>query len=115
MAVIVVVILMFNSPTAPSWDPSGMQPYREWMREVQVWLNATNTRLNPTAQAAALQLALRGTARTYAMSIPAVAITHGAAINGVATDPVTYLLNRFEQLEDERTMVLGNQVLDFRG
>ena len=96
-----------------------MQPYREWTREVQVWLNATNTRLNATAQAAALQLALRGTARTFAMSIPAAAITHGAAINGVATDPVTYLLyvlgNRFEQLEDERTMILGNLVLDFRG
>ena len=83
MAMFAIVALMFNSPSAPSWDPAGTQPYHVWSREVQVWLNATNTRLNATAQAAALQLALRGTARTFAMSIPAAAITHGAAINGV--------------------------------
>jgi len=42
----------------------------------------------------------------------------GARINGVATDPVTYLLyslgTRFEQLEDERTVTSGNQIIDFR-
>ncbi len=78
----------------------------------------TSTRLTPTAQAAALQLGLRGTARAFALTIPPAAITFGAAINGVPTDPVTYLLyvlgNRFEALEDERTMTSGNQVLDFR-
>ena len=119
-----MVIYMFHGPNTggtavhgPSWDPAGHGPFREWIREVQAWLNATSTRLTPTAQAAALQLGLRGTARTYALTIPAAAITFGAEINGVPTDPVTYLLyvlgNRFEQLEDERTMVLGNQVLDF--
>ena len=119
IATFALVALMFNSPSAPSWDPAGTQPYHAWSREVQVWLNATNTRLNATAQAAAIQLALRGQARVIAMSIPAAAITHGAAINGVPTDPVTYLLyvlgTRFEQLEDERTMSLGNMVLDFQG
>ena len=118
IATFALVALMFNSPSAPSWDPAGTQPYHAWSREVQVWLNATNTRLNATAQAAAIQLALRGQARVLAMSIPAAAITHGAAINGVPTDPVTYLLyvlgTRFEQLEDERTMTLGNLVLDFQ-
>ena len=43
-------------------------------------------------------------------------MTHGAAINGVNTDPVTYLRyglrNRFEATEDERAMVSGTQILD---
>ena len=51
------------------------------------------------------------------MSIPPAVITHGAIINNVPTDPVTYLLyilaNRFEALEDERIMQSGTAVLDF--
>ncbi len=118
-AMFALVVLMFHSPSAPTWDPAGTQSYHVWLRDVQLWLNATNTRLNVTAQAAAIQLALRGQARVFAMTIPAEAITHGAAINGVITDPVTYLLyvlgTRYERLEGERTMTLGNLVLDFQG
>ncbi len=116
------IMYMFHNSNAstvygPSWDPAGTVTYREWVREVTVWLNATSTRLTPTAQAAAIQLGLGGTARRYAMMIPSAAITFGASINGVHTDPVTYLLyvlgNRFEALEDERTMLSANLVLDF--
>ena len=117
---------MFQGPNVggttvhgPPWDPAGSVPFRTWIREVQAWLNVTSTRLTPTAQAAAIQLGLRGTAREFALTLPPAAITVGAAINGTMTDPVTYLLytlgNRCEALEDERTMVSGNQVLDFRG
>ena len=92
----------------PTWDPAGNVPFRTWVREVSSWLNVTSTRLNPTAQAAALQRGLRGIARGFAMSIPPAAISFGANINGVMTDPVTYLLftvgNRFEALEDERSL-----------
>ena len=52
------------------------------------------------------------------MSLPPAAIAFGVAINGVMTDPVTYLIyslsNRFEALEDERTMRSGTVLLDFQ-
>eukprot|EP00975_Prorocentrum_lima_P048430 10128829-Prorocentrum_lima.AAC.1 len=89
----------------PSWDPAGTTPFRTWLREVQAWLNVTSARLMPNQQAAAIQLALRGVARELALTIPPAAVTNGAVINGVHTDPVTYLLyvlaSRFEALEDE--------------
>lgn len=102
-------------------DHNGILPapsYRQWLADVGAWLDVTAGRLTPTAQAAPIQIGVRGMARTYALSIPPQAITFGTVINGVNTDPVTYLLfclvNRFEILEDERPMASGMQVLDFR-
>ena len=52
------------------------------------------------------------------MATPPAAIAMGAAINGVNTDPVTYLLhqiaNRYSELEDERTMTMGRAIIDFQ-
>eukprot|EP00974_Lingulodinium_polyedra_P034906 3353471-Lingulodinium_polyedra.AAC.1 len=71
----------------------------------------------PNQQAAALQLGLSRVAREFALTIPPAAITNGAVINGVNTDPVTYLLyvlaSRFEALEDERAFQLGSPLLEF--
>jgi hypothetical protein len=107
-----------STTAGPRWDASGHTTFASWVREVGAWLNVTSARLNPTQQAAAIQLGIRGIARDFAMAIPAVAISHGAAINGVHTDPVTYLLHalgsRFESLEDERTMQHGTSIIDFR-
>ena len=75
--------------------------------------------MTSSQQAAALQLGLRGIAREYALAIPPVVITQGALINGVMSDPVTYLLYllsvRFEDLEDERSMQGATALLDFTG
>ena len=124
-AIFIMVMHMMHGPNGgsttqgPPWDPAGNVPFRVWVRELQPWLNVTQGRLNPTAQAAAIQLGLRGLARLFALQLPPTAITFGAQISGVMADPVTYLLwtlgNRFEALEDERTMISGTQVLDFRG
>ena len=84
-----------NLTTGPSWDPNGTTPFRIWIREVQAWLNVTSSRLSPSQQAAALQLGLRGIARDFALTIPPAAINFGAVINGVQSDPVTYLLYTF--------------------
>jgi len=104
--------------TGPPWDPNGNVPFRTWVREVQAWLNVSSSRLQPTQQAAAIQLGLRGVAREYAMTISPAIISFGANINGTLTDPVTYLLyllgNRYEALEDERTVNSGHQLLDFQ-
>ena len=106
-----------GSHNGPHWDPAGSVPFRTWIREVQAWLNVTSARMQPSQQAAAIQLGLRGVAREFALSIPPAAISFGAVIEGVATDPVTYLLytlgDRFEALEDERTMTSGTLLLDF--
>ena len=107
-----------NTTEGPSWDPSGSIPFRTWVQEVHAWLNVTSSRLSPTAQAACIQRGLRGNARELAMATPPAAIALGAAINGVNTDPVTYLLHqlasRYSELEEERTMTMGRAVLDLR-
>ena len=106
-----------NMMTGPPWDPAGTVPFRTWVREVQAWLNVTSSRLQPSQQAAAIQLGLRGVAREFAVTIPAAAINFGANIEGTATDPATYLLytfgNRYEALEDERTLMSGQLLLGF--
>ena len=91
--------------------------FQEWLQEIQPWLNVTGGRMTSSQQAAALQQGLRGIAREYALGIPPVVITQGVLINGVMSDPVTYLLYllsiRFEALEDERSTRDGNALLDF--
>ena len=106
-----------NAIPCPTWDPAGTTPFRTWVREVQAWLNITSVRMLPPQQAAAIQLSLRGVARELALTIPVAVILNGAVINGVVTAPVTYLLyvlaNRFEILEDERSLTSGTHLLDF--
>ena len=74
--------------------------------------------MSPTSQAVGIQRALRGTDRTFAMSPPPSAIALGAAVNGINTDPCTYLLlqlaSRYSESEDERSMILGTSLVDFR-
>ena len=103
--------------TGPQWHPDGRVTFRQRIRTLAAWLNVTSSSMSSTAQAAAIQLGLQGVAHEVAMSIPPAVITHGAVINNVPTDPVTYLLhilaNRIEALEDERIMQSGTAVLDF--
>ena len=76
-----VLINMHHGLTAgPTWDPAGTTSFEEWAREVAAWLNVTSSRLNPSQQAAALQLGLRGVARQFALTFPPAVIQHGAAI-----------------------------------
>ena len=76
----------------PTWDPNGPVSFRRWTRELMAWLNLTSRRMGPNNQAAAIQLALRGVARELAFSIPPQHIQFGAQVNGIPTDPVTYIL-----------------------
>ena len=51
------------------------------------------------------------------MRVPPDIINYGVQINGVHTDPVTYILfilsTKFERLEDERQLTSGVQLIDF--
>ena len=60
-----------------------------------MWINLTSNRLAPSAQGAAIQMALDGEARNLARRIPPQTMTYGALINGVQVDPVTYLFLPF--------------------
>ena len=101
----------------PSWDPNGPVPFRRWTRELMAWLNMTSRRMGPPSQAAAIQLSLRGVARELAMNIPPQYIQFGTQINGIPTDPVTYILyilgNRYENTEDERAATDSTMLIDF--
>ncbi|MCP4469064.1 MAG: hypothetical protein GY813_20255, partial [Halieaceae bacterium] len=101
----------------PYWDPQGNVPFREYVYEVNAWLNVTSGRMTPQAQAAAIQRGLGGLARTLAMRVPPDIINYGADIDGVHTDPVTYIMfllsMKFERLEDERQLTSGTQLIDF--
>ena len=52
------------------------------------------------------------------MRIPSHVINFGVDIQGVHTDPVTYIMfmlsTRFENLEDERQLTQGTALIDFR-
>eukprot|EP00959_Pyramimonas_sp_CCMP1952_P038576 807375-Pyramimonas_sp.AAC.1 len=41
--------------TGPHCDPPGQVPFREFVREVRVWINVATGNLTPSQQAAALQ------------------------------------------------------------
>eukprot|EP00959_Pyramimonas_sp_CCMP1952_P458103 9476066-Pyramimonas_sp.AAC.1 len=52
------------------------------------------------------------------MGVPPRIIAHGAVVQGQPTDGLTYIMfvlaAKFENLEDERALTLGTQLLDFR-
>eukprot|EP00959_Pyramimonas_sp_CCMP1952_P357567 7486926-Pyramimonas_sp.AAC.1 len=97
--------------------PKATYPFREYVYEVNAWLNITSGRMTPPAQAAAMQCGLGGLARTLAMGVPPDIISYGADIDGARTDPVTYIMfllsMKFERLEDERQLTSDTQLIDF--
>ena len=103
----------------PRWDPAGRTSFRRWVRELMAWVNFTSSRLTPAQQAAAIQLrGLGGVAYEYIIDIPPQCIMFGVNLNGVPTDPVTYILHllgeRYEQNEQERALSDQMLILDFQ-
>ena len=101
----------------PPWGPEGSVPFREWTRQLYPWLNLTSGRYTASNQAAAIQRGVTGAAQTLLIRVPPQFIQNGAIINGMQTDPITFLLyllgNRWENTEDERIITDGNALLDF--
>ena len=87
--------------TGPYWDPAGNAPFREFVREVHAWLNATSGTMTAPQQAAALQRGLGGLARTIAMRVPSAVVDFGVSMQGQRTDAVThntlFLSTKFEK------------------
>ena len=61
---------------------------------------------------------MTGAAYRLLIRVPPQYIQNGAVINGVQTDPITYLLyllgNRWENTEDERITTDGTAIFDFQ-
>ena len=76
----------------PPWGPEGSVPFREWTRHLYPWLNLTSGRYSASNQAAAIQRGVTGAAQTLLIRVPPQFIQNGAIINGMQTDPITFLL-----------------------
>ena len=83
--------------TPPAWGPEQEQtyPFRQWSRDVMLWSIATE--LEPARKAAAVMLNLRAAAREVSRQIPPQAIVDGGVINGIAVDPLTFLMHALQE------------------
>ena len=105
-------------PQCPTWSPDSDVSFRTWVSQVHSWLLQTNARMRTSSQAAAVQRAVRGTAHDFAMSIPTDAIANGAILDGIATDPVTYVLiqivGRYVELRGNHALHHDPSLYSFR-
>ena len=77
-------------------------PFRHWSRDVLNWAIVNND-LDASRQAAALLMELRGSAQELAREIPPSVVLNVGNVNGVAVDPVTYVMAQLA----ERFAALG--------
>ncbi len=95
----------FNYRIPPSWSPENDNHYsfRAYMTDISLWVMLTD--LQPHQQCAAITMRLAGSAREMARMITPQEMMFGGVRNGVAMDPVTYMLGalqtRFAALEEE--------------
>jgi len=108
-----------GEPRGPKpWGPEMEEryPFRHWNRDVLYW-SIASTHSN-TRKAACVLMSLRGAAEEFARMYPADAITGGGIINGINTDPLTYLMHtlseRFSQLGEETRLAAMTELMHFR-
>ena len=107
----------FNYRIPPAWSPENDTSYtfRAYMTDMSLWIMLTD--LQPYQQAAAIVMKLGGTARELARMITPAELMHGGVRNGVALDPVTYLLGalqeRFAALDEESRLASMTEMLAF--
>ena len=79
--------------------------FREWSRDVLLWQLRSDPDSDDSRRAAAIVAQLRGSARAWSQQIPAGVLLNGGAINGVPTDPVTFVMHSLA----ERFAILGEE------
>ena len=92
--------------TPPGWGPEqeSTYPFRQWSRDILLWSIASD--MDPARKAASVMLVLRGAAKELARQIPPQAVVRGGLVNGVAVDPLTFLMHSLQ----ERFGNLGEEV-----
>ena len=107
----------FNFRIPPGWSPEQESSYsfRAYMTDISMWIMLTD--LQPYQQCAAIIMLLGGAAREMARMVTPQEMTTGGVVNGVAVDPVTYLLGslhaRFADLEEESRLASMTEMLAF--
>ena len=107
----------FNFRIPPGWSPEQESSYsfRAYMTDIAMWIMLTD--LRPYQQCAAIIMRLGGAAREMARMVTPQEMTTGGVVNGVAVDPVTYLLGslhaRFADLEEESRLASMTEMLAF--
>ncbi len=107
----------FNYRIPPAWSPEQENTYsfRAYMTDISLWVRLTD--LQPHQQCAAIIMRLGGAAREMARMMTPQEMAFGGVRNGVAVDPVTYLLAalhaRFASLEEESRLTSMTEMLAF--
>jgi len=107
----------FNYRIPPAWSPENENHYsfRAYMTDISLWIMLTD--LQPHQQCAAIIMRLGGAAREMARMITPQEMAMGGMVNGIAVDPVTYLLGslhaRFAALEEESRLTSMTEMLAF--
>ncbi len=101
----------------PSWGPDQRSyPFRTWTRDVLIWSVAVSD-WDPSRKAASLAMRLTGPAQDYVRAMPPATLINGGMINGVQTDPLTYLIHslceRFGQLGEEQQLSAMTELMTF--
>ena len=101
----------------PEWSPEMESTYsfRAYMTDISMWIMLTD--LQPDQPCAAIIMRLGGAAREMARMVTPQEMVTGGMMNGVAVDPVTYLLSslhaRFAALEEESRLSSMTEMLAF--
>ena len=107
----------FNFRLPPQWSPDTESTYsfRAYMTDLSMWIMLTD--LQPHQQCAAIIMRLGGAAREMGRMMTPQEMTMGGVINGIALDPVTYLLTglqaRFASMEEESRLKSMTEMLAF--
>jgi len=106
-----------NHRVPPPWGPN-MEPrvcFRDWAWQVMVW--SIYSDLDHRRKAAALVLQLRGGALQLVRSLPPQTLLLGGMVNGVATDPMTYIMHalseRYSRLGEETRLSAIAELFNF--
>ena len=107
-----------NYRVPPTWSPEMERsyPFRSYVRDVLLWSMLTD--LLPHQQAAAMVLRLKGAARSLVNMLSPEEILRGGEINGVAYQPVEFILKgletRFARFDDEIRINAMLEMMNFR-
>ena len=103
----------------PSWGPEMARsyPFRTYARDVLIWSVAVAD-WDPSRKAAALCMKLTGAALSFSRQLPPAALIQGGRVNGVAMDPLTYLIHslseRFGMLGEESIIGSMSDLMTFQ-
>ena len=105
-------------PDPPAWGPEreSRYPFRHWIQDLLVW-GILAVDMDPGQQAAAVINRLEGEARNVTREMSYAEMTTGGILNGVAVDPVTYLLSHlavlFAPLGEESRLTAMGELMNF--